>query len=135
MKIKKTKLIQSVIFVALAITLLLVSINLINQTEHAKDNGYIIVSFKNEDHMITKKVEYTIGDNLMDLITHNFNNVSIIESSYGPFLFGIEDYVTPSNYETYLGLYVDDVYSLVGINQIELKNEITILIKVEKAWK
>lgn len=79
----------------------------------------------------SKDIKFNKESKLVDLLKDNFNNVSFEYYETGPFLIGFEDYITPSNFETYLAIYVNNEYSMVGISSIELLDGMIISIRVE----
>ena len=42
----------------------------------------------------------------------------------------IEDYITPSNWATFLSVYVDDKMSMVGISDIKLEDGIVVSLRI-----
>ena len=76
------------------------------------------------DGSVIKEVNVVFDeeDTLTDIIKDNFNNV-VFESGM---LMEIEDYVTPSNWETFISVYVNGKMSMVGISDIILEDGIVV---------
>ena len=62
----------------------------------------------------SENIEFSEGDTLVALIEENFDNVVVDQGM----IMSIEDYVTPSDWSTFLSIKVDDVESMVGITSI-----------------
>ncbi len=96
---------------------------IIYATNHYQSNGngtitVEIIDFDGETVIKSKEIDYKKGDTLVKLIEDNFSNVTYDNGM----LMSIEDYVTPSDWGSFISIYVDDETSLVGINQIEFKD-------------
>lgn len=116
----------------IAIIIIVLMINLINSYEGAIDNGQITIEVIDIDQSIieSKTIYYVKGQTLTMLIETHFNDVIFEETVYGPFLKAIEGYVTPNDYSTYLSLYINDQYSLLGISKIKIVNQMIVSIRV-----
>ncbi|MBQ1827068.1 MAG: hypothetical protein II126_03760 [Erysipelotrichaceae bacterium] len=66
----------------------------------------------------TKTIKFKEGDTLVKLIEDNFDNVLFKDGM----LMNIETLETPADWSTFICVYVDDVMSEVGIEQIQFKD-------------
>lgn len=116
----------------IAIIIIVLMINIISSYEGATDNGQITIEVIDIDQSIiqSKTINYVKGQTLTMLIETHFNDVIFEETTYGPFLKAIEGYVTPNDYSTYLSIYVNELYSVVGINKIKIVNLMVVSIRV-----
>lgn len=131
---KKIKL-STIIYTVLAVIALALSIVILNTPNKAKDNGEVTIEVISiSDEVIkSKEIKYKQNDTLKDLIVSNFNEVYFEDSSYGPFLKNIEGYVTPADYSTYISLYINNEYSLVGIGDITLSDGLIVSLVITDA--
>lgn len=135
MKVIKKNII-TIILAVLSILVIAFTVSYLNQKTYAKEDGIVTIEFQNEDTIIRKYIYFFKGDTLQNVILNHFNDVIFEESSYGPFLVSIEGYTMPKDYATYISIYIDGSFSPYGIGDIELKNEMTITLKVERgSWK
>ena len=83
-------------------------------------DGSITVEIVAVDGTIIKEKEipFNEGDLLVDLISNNFENVTY-ESGM---IMSILDYTTPSDWSTFISIYVNDEASLVGLKDIAFEN-------------
>ena len=65
-----------------------------------------------------KQIPFNEGDLLVDLISNNFENVTY-ESGM---IMSILDYTTPSDWSTFISIYVNGEASLVGLKDIVFEN-------------
>lgn len=80
----------------------------------AKGDGIVTIELLDVDKSIIKNQEITFqnGDSIVTLIEENFENV-VFENGM---LMEIEDYKTPDDWHTFIGIYVDDVMSNYGLS-------------------
>ena len=80
----------------------------------AKGDGIVTIELLDVDKNIIKNQEITFqnGDSIVTLIEENFENV-VFENGM---LMEIEDYKTPDDWHTFIGIYVDDVMSNYGLS-------------------
>ena len=83
----------------------------------SQNSGQIQVELINLEGVSTvdKDIEFKQGDTLEFLLEENFDNV-VIENGM---LMSIEDFTTPSDWSTYISIYVDNKMSQVGLLEIE----------------
>lgn len=83
----------------------------------SQNSGQIQVELINLEGVTTleKYIEFKQGDTLEFLLEENFDNV-VIENGM---LMSIEDFTTPSDWSTYISIYVDNKMSQVGLLEIE----------------
>ena len=94
----------------------------------AKGDGVITVRVEELDGTVLseKEIEFYEGDTLIKLIEENFNNV-VIDNGM---IMEIETYKTPSDWSTFLSVYVDDKMSEVGLKDIVYVDGTKITLKV-----
>lgn len=131
MIIKKSNLLTIILSVISIITIV-IALNVLKDYEGAIDNGQLVIEVLDIDGdiMSSQSILYFKGDTLIRLIENNFDGVMIEETAYGPFLKGIEGYITPNDFSTYLSLYVNNEYSMQGISQIRPSNNMIISIRI-----
>src|SRR5690554_868994 len=127
------KHILTIILASLAFIVMFWSIDAIGKNKAATSDSVVTKEVIELDETVitSNTINLYKGDTLQKIIEDNFDHVVFEQSAYGPYLTAIENYETPSNYETYLTIYVDGAYSLVGIGDIKLEDGMTITIKVE----
>ena len=83
----------------------------------SQNSGQIQVELIDLEGVTTlqKDIEFKQGDTLEFLLEENFDNV-VIENGM---LMSIEDFTTPSDWSTYISIYVDNKMSQVGLLEIE----------------
>lgn len=118
------KIIGTVIGVAL---LVVVGFFLVDSFS-AKGDGVITVRVEELDGTVLseKEIEFYEGDTLIKLIEENFNNV-VFDNGM---IMEIETYKTPSDWSTFLSVYVDDKMSEVGLKDIVYSDGMKITLKV-----
>ena len=116
----KKKLILTVILSLVAVVILVGVYLKINSKYTSNTDGQIQVELVNLDKTIIKEktIDFNEGDTLKELLEDNFNNV-VFENGM---LMAIEDYITPSDWSTFISVYVDDEMSMVGLLDIQFKN-------------
>lgn len=123
------KKIWTLILSVIAVVVLGVGVYLITSSSKATSAGEVTIIFETIDEEKTEKViTYQEDDSLHQLICESFNNVVFTNGM----LMAIESYVTPENYETFICVYVNGETSMVGIDSIELQDNMVVLLKVEK---
>lgn len=124
---KKKVLITSLLCVIFA-SILIVSIVLMKNDFFSNSDGSITVEVVKLDGSIqeSKKIEFKNGDKLEQIIIDNFENTQFKDGM----LMSILDYTTPSDWSTFLSVYVDNEMSLVGISQIEFKDKMVISLRI-----
>lgn len=86
----------------------------------SQDQGHIIVELVGLDgkQIKEKKIAFSEGDELLQLLNDNFNNVKFENGM----LLNIEDYETPADWSTFISVYVDGEMSMVGIPEIQFND-------------
>ena len=94
----------------------------------AKGDGVITVRVEELDGTVLseKEIEFYEGDTLIKLIEENFDNV-VFDNGM---IMEIETYKTPSDWSTFLCVYVDDKMSEVGLKDIVYVDGTKITLKV-----
>lgn len=117
MKDKKATILKACLTVV-GIIVLAVVLVFITSKFVSKDDGKITVEFINGDVKVEEVIGFEKGESIEDLLKEKFDNV-VFEDGM---LMSIEDYVTPSDWSTFISVYVDDVMSEVGLLQVEFKD-------------
>ena len=118
------KIYINILLTAIAVLTILGCCYYIYNGKKAKSDGTVtieLISLENEV-IKTKNIDYVEGDTLKGLIEENFENVYF----EGTMLMNIEDYQTPSDWSTFISVYVDGEMSMVGINEITLVDEMVV---------
>ena len=91
-----------------------------NDKYTSKSDGEIQVELVALDGSIIKEktIEFNEGDTLEQLLKDNFCNV-VFDNGM---LMAIEDYTTPSDWSTFISVYVDDEMSMVGLLEVHFTN-------------
>lgn len=100
----------------LAIVICIVGILFIQKTFTAKGDGSIQIEVVdvNEEIIKSKKITYNDGDTLVSLVEDNFDNVTITTGM----LMTIETLTTPSDWSTFICIYINGEMSNEGINDL-----------------
>lgn len=125
----KKKIILSVVFSVFAVVAIIVSFIFIMKPFTPKGDGEITVQFVDVDGTIIKEkvIVYYEGDQLVDLIKSNFDNV-VIETTM---IMAIEDFVTDtSTWDPFIGIYVNGEMSNEGIFDLEYYDGIVISLRL-----
>lgn len=132
---QKRKLISSIILSIVAILILVIAFSLLGKEKRAKEQGEIKIEVIALDYSLikAKTISFDKDDTLRSLIQDNFMRVVFEETEFGPFLKSIEGYRTPSDFSTYIAIYINGEYSTVGIGSVELKDGMQILLIIEEA--
>lgn len=127
-KMNKKKLLITIASSIIALALIVVCIILITKPFGAKYDGEITVEVVELDGDVikSKEIGFNAGDELISLVEENFDNV-LIENGM---IMNIEDYETPSDWSTFLSIYVDDEMSMVGIADIEFTDGMVISFRI-----
>lgn len=125
MKTMKDRLLTAILAV-IGVVILGIAIIWISSNFISSNDGKITIEYINGENEIIKKIEFKKGDSIEELLSDNFNNVKFDNGM----LMSIEDYDTPSDWKTFICVYVDDIMSEVGINKIEFKDGTTISLIV-----
>ena len=116
----KKKLILTIVLSVIGVCLLVACGIILSKSFVSKTDGKVYVELVNLDGAIIKEeeIEFKKGDLLIDLIDSNFENVKMETGM----LMCIEDYITPSDWSTFISIYVDGEASMVGLADIEFEN-------------
>lgn len=110
---KKNKTIWLSIITIMLIGVLAFLIYHITSGGKASGDGVVTVNYVGLDGKTIKSCEITFneGDQIVTLIEENFENVRFIDGM----IMSIEDYVTPSDWSTFISVYVDGEVSNYGL--------------------
>ena len=124
----KKKLILTIGLSALAVCAIVICFILIAKPFTPKGDGEITVEYVALDGTIIKEKEivFNEGEQLIDLIKENFDNV-VFENGM---ILGIEDFVTDSTWNPFISIYVDGEASMVGIVDIEYTDGTVISLRL-----
>lgn len=116
----KKKLILTIVLLLVAVVIFVGVYLKINSKYTTDSDGQIQVEIVDLDGVVIKDktIEFNEGDTLKELLEENFNNV-VFESGM---LMAIEDYTTPSDWSTFLCVYVDGQMSMVGLLEVQFTN-------------
>jgi hypothetical protein len=116
-------------FKAILLSLIFIFL-LVGCSSQTEGSGEIKVELVALDGSLIKEesIKFDSDDTLVELITDEFNNV-VIENGM---LMEIEDYKTPSNWETFISIYVDGKMSMVGISDIKLEDNMVVSLRITK---
>lgn len=109
---------------------LVLFLSLVGCSNVANSSGKIKVELVGlEGEVIEEEtIKFKEGDTLIELISDEFENVVITDGM----LMEIEDYKTPSNWETFISIYVNDKMSMVGISDIKLEDDMVVSLRITK---
>ena len=113
----KKKLILTIILSVVAVIIFVVASLMLKNHFTSDSDGQIQVEIIELDGTtkVEKIIDFNEGDTLDQLLSDNFDNV-VIENGM---LMSIEDYNTPSDWSTFISIYVDNEMSMVGLLDIE----------------
>lgn len=116
----KKKLILSIILSIVAVAVFIGAYLMINNNYESDKDGQITVVLVELDGTtaMEKTIDFKEGDTLQQLIEQNFNNV-VIENGM---IMSIETFTTPSDWSTFISIYVNDEMSMVGLAEIQFTN-------------
>ncbi len=122
------KILIMIVSTVIAIGVIIGSYVLIAKPFEAKYDGNITVEVLDlEGNTIkSKEIGFIEGDTLVSLVEANFDNVLIKDGM----IMNIEDYETPSDWSTFLSIYVDNEMSMVGILDIVFKDGTIISFRI-----
>ena len=129
----KKKLILSIGLSVLAVAIIALCYVLIAKPFASKCDGVITVEYVSVEGEIlkSKEIEFFEGDTMDVLLKENFNNVSFENGM----IMTIEDYVTPSDWHTFISVYVNDEMSMVGLLEVQFEDGTKISLKItEYVW-
>lgn len=114
----------------IAVIAIIVLVIFITKPYQSKYDGTIKIELISIDDKVIKEedIKFKKDDTLLELVEAYFENVLFKDGM----LLNIEDYVTPTNYETYLCIYVDNKISSVGLNEIKFKDGTVISFIITK---
>jgi len=103
-----------------AVIVLIVCGLLATKTFNSKEDGYIIVEVIdiNGNLIKEKDVVFKEGDNIVDLIKTNFDNVIYKDNM----IMEIEEIKTPDDWSTFICIYLNGEMSMVALPEIQFKN-------------
>jgi len=125
---KKGKIVLTTVLATIAAITMVVLIVLGSKGYLSKYEGEITVEVINLDktEKDKKEIKFKKDDNLLDIIQDNFENVTYNNGM----IMSIEDYVTPSDWSTFIMIYVDGQMSEVGLKDIKYKDGTLITFQI-----
>ena len=117
---KKLNLILTIAISVVAAIGLFFVVYFITSGTKADSEGKVVIELIDIDESIikTKEIEFYVEDTLSKVISDNFENVVFDKGM----LMSIENYVTPTDWSTFISVYVNGKMSMVGINDIKLED-------------
>ena len=125
---KKELILKLVVTFIGIVVVALVGIFLLRENiSETKGNITIEVIDLNGEKVIDDKIPFKEGDTLLGLLKENYELRS--DDSYGStFIYDIDDVKTGN--DTFLGIYVNDEMSMVGVDLIELEDGLIVSFRV-----
>ena len=125
---KKELIFKIVVTVIGIVVVALVGIFLLREnTSDTKGDITIEVINLNGEKVINDEISFKEGDTLLGLLKENYELRS--DDSYGStFIYDIDDVKTGN--DTFLGIYVNDEMSMVGVDLIELEDGLIVSFRV-----
>ena len=125
---KKELILKLVVTFIGIVVVALVGIFLLRENiSEPKDNITIEVIDLNGEKVIDDKIPFKEGDTLLGLLKENYELRS--DDSYGStFIYDIDDVKTGN--DTFLGIYVNNEMSMVGVDLIELQDGLIVSFRV-----
>jgi hypothetical protein len=116
-----------VTFIGIVVVALVGIFLLRDNTSDTKGDITIEVINLNGEKVINDKISFKEGDTLLGLLKENYELRS--DDSYGStFIYDIDDVKTGN--DTFLGIYVNDEMSMVGVDLIELEDGLIVSFRV-----
>ena len=112
----KKNLILKIVLSVIALGAVVLCVVLLHNSFKPDYDGIITVEVIDLDGSVInkKEIEFKENDQLMNLIEDNFNNVTYQNGM----IISVEDYNTPSDWSTFISIYVNDEMSPVGLADI-----------------
>ncbi len=112
----KKNLILKIVLSVIALGVVVLCVVLLHNSFKPDYDGIITVEVIDLDGSVInkKEIEFKENDQLMNLIEDNFNNVTYQNGM----IMSVEDYNTPSDWSTFISIYVNDEISPVGLADI-----------------
>lgn len=116
-----------VTFIGIVVVALVCIFLLRENTSETKGDITIEVIDLNKEKVINDKISFKEGDTLLGLLKENYELRS--DDSYGStFIYDIDDVKTGN--DTFLGIYVNNEMSMVGVDLIELEDGLIVSFRV-----
>ena len=98
-------------------------------------DGSVTVEVRDlENNLVkSKEIDFKEGDILRDLISQNFDNFVMEESTYGAYVISIESIIQDDDSNVYIALYINGEYATSGLDTLEYNDGDTITFKAE-SW-
>ena len=128
---KKLNIILTIIISLIACIGIVFTIIFINNPDFAKTKGTVTIELIDLDDkkVLSKDINFKEKDTLVSIVSDEFDNV-LIENGM---VITIEELTTDTiNWSVYISILVNGEYSMVGINDIELVDELIVTFKMEE---
>ena len=128
---KKLNIILTIIISLIACIGIVFTIIFINNPDFAKTKGTVTIELIDLDDkkVLSKDINFKEKDTLVSIVSDEFDNV-LIENCM---VITIEEFTTDTlNWSVYISILVNGEYSMVGINDIELVDELIVTFKMEE---
>ena len=112
----KKKLILTIVLSVVAVIIFIGAYLMLSKDYTSDSDGEILVTLVDLDGNVVKEktIKFNEGDTILPLLEANFSNV-VMENGM---LMTIETLTTPSDWSSYICIYVDDEMSMVGLLDI-----------------
>ena len=116
----KKKLILTSVLSVISLAVIILCYILIAKPFATKADGEIQIVLVDLDGTVLsdKQIEFNVGDTLEQLLKENYENVVITDGM----IMSIETFTTPSDWATFISIYVDDEMSMVGLLDIQFED-------------
>ena len=128
---KKLNIILTIIISLIACIGIVFTIIFINNPDFAKTKGTVTIELVDLDDkkVLSKDINFKEKDTLVSIVSNEFDNV-LIENGM---VITIEEFTTDTlDWSVYISILVNGEYSMLGINDIELVDELIVTFKMEE---
>ena len=122
------KIFKKIVLTIIALVVLVLGGMVFSKTFSSTSDGSITVELVELDGSLksSQEIEFKKGDQLLTLIEENYENV-VIENGM---LMSIDTFTTASDWSTFISIDVNGEASMVGLNEIEYEDGMTISFKM-----
>lgn len=132
LRMPKKQKVLTIILSIVALAILITCIIIGRKSFSAKYDGKIIIEVVDIDEEVIKekRIKFSEGDTLVELLIDNFDNVVVTGEGEWQMIQKIETIENAADWSTYISIYVDNVESQVGIASIEFIDGTKISLKL-----
>ena len=119
---------KKIVLTIAALVVLVLGGMIFSKTFSSTSDGSITVELVELDGSLksSKEIEFETGDQLLTLIEENYENV-VVENGM---IMSIDTFTTASDWSTFISIDVNGEASMVGLNEIEYEDGMTISFKM-----